>query len=235
MNTHAIDVLLRETFEDLRLSRAEKRDLKTRFKDQGLDGEALAQVRARAFSIARTGLAEAGADSLMTLGWVEEVVKAVSALERPTTRVSGIADAVFSPGDGPRIRIQSLLDSARERVDICVFTITDDRVSKAIGRAHQRGVAVRVITDDDKSEDLGSDIVKLARLGVPVRRDKTDAHMHHKFALFDAKTLLNGSYNWTRAAARENEENVLITDDSRLVGAFLREFEALWTSLGSGG
>jgi cardiolipin hydrolase len=52
--------------------------------------------------------------------------------------------------------------------------------------------------------------------------------MHHKFALFDQRVLLTGSYNWTRAAARDNQENIVITGDPVLVDAFTNTFEDLW-------
>ena len=41
----------------------------------------------------------------------------------------------------------------------------------------------------------------LAELGVAVRIDRSEHHMHHKFALFDDAILATGSYNWTRSAA----------------------------------
>ncbi|MDU2611947.1 MAG: phospholipase D-like domain-containing protein, partial [Pseudomonas aeruginosa] len=40
--------------------------------------------------------------------------------------------------------------------------------------------------------------------------------------------LLNGSFNWTRSASVSNEENLLVTDDAVLIGAYRREFEELW-------
>jgi len=55
--------------------------------------------------------------------------------------------------------------------------------------------------------------------------------MHHKYAVFDEKTTLTGSYNWTRSAAEYNEENIVITADSRITRQFLNEFEKLWKSL----
>ena len=36
------------------------------------------------------------------------------------------------------------------------------------------------------------------------------------------------SNNWTRAANRENYENMLILDDPRAIEPFMREFESLW-------
>ena len=61
--------------------------------------------------------------------------------------------------------------------------------------------------------------------------DDGPEHMHHKFAVFDRKTLLNGSFNWTRGASEMNSENVMVLDDARLIGQFLDRFEAMWSSL----
>lgn len=57
--------------------------------------------------------------------------------------------------------------------------------------------------------------------------------MHHKYAVADGRLLLTGSYNWTRSAASENEENVLVTSSAALVAAFESNFEALWSRLGT--
>jgi phosphatidylserine/phosphatidylglycerophosphate/cardiolipin synthase-like enzyme len=112
-----------------------------------------------------------------------------------------------------------------------VFTITDDRIADAILDAHRRGVAVRILTDNEKAFDLGSDIERLRSAGVAVRVDESPFHLHHKFAIFDGRRLLTGSYNWTRGAARDNQENFLITPDPHLIEAYARAFEDLWNRL----
>ena len=64
-----------------------------------------------------------------------------------------------------------------------------------------------------------------------MRVDESEFHMHHKFAVFDAKTTLTGSYNWTRSAARHNEENLLVTTDPTVTSAYMGAFEELWQNL----
>ncbi len=105
-------------------------------------------------------------------------------------------------------------------------------MAEAIGECAGRGVRVRVISDNDKSGDTGSDVVRLEEMGVDVRLDRSEHHMHHKFAVFDDTKALTGSYNWTRSAARSNRENVLVCDDPRAVDGFAREFERLWRDFG---
>jgi mitochondrial cardiolipin hydrolase len=140
-------------------------------------------------------------------------------------------DVFFSPGPDCLEAILDCLHSARTSVDVCVFTITDDRIADALLEAHDRRVSVRIITDNDKASDRGSDVWKLERAGVAVRVDRTEFHMHHKFAVFDGALALTGSYNWTRGAFRDNEENLVVCDSPRFVAAFREEFERLWDHL----
>jgi len=127
-------------------------------------------------------------------------------------------------------KFMEYLEKATQSMDICVFTITDNKIRKLISRKQQEGVEIRIITDDDKVSDAGSDIVDFKTLGIPVKVDKTEAHMHHKFAIIDKKLLLNGSFNWTVAARKRNFENVMITNDDTCVKKFNGEFEKLWES-----
>jgi phosphatidylserine/phosphatidylglycerophosphate/cardiolipin synthase-like enzyme len=89
-------------------------------------------------------------------------------------------------------------------------------------------VSLRIVTDNDKAEDPGSDIQRLQSAGIPIRVDHSSDHMHHKFAVFDAACLITGSYNWTRSASEVNEENVVLLYDRSLVRQFRERFEALW-------
>ena len=164
------------------------------------------------------------------LAWLEEVTRAIREVGQAAARPV-VAEAYFSPGDDCPRAIGRLLASAGRTADICVFTITDDRLSDAILEAHRRGVAVRIIADDAKAEDLGSDVGRFERAGIPTRVDRSPFHMHHKFAILDGETLLTGSYNWTRGAARDNEENLIVTTDPRFLAPFQETFDRLWAKL----
>ena len=52
--------------------------------------------------------------------------------------------------------------------------------------------------------------------------------MHHKFAVLDGQILVTGSFNWTRSAAEQNQENFLVSDDTVLLQAYGKEFDSLW-------
>jgi|SRR5579871_1344443 len=136
--------------------------------------------------------------------------------------------AYFSPGHDCRNAIIKEIQEATLQLKICVFTISDDLITQAILDAHRKKVSVTIITDNDKTHDLGSDIHELFKRGIPVKMDMTSNHMHHKFMLTDNDALITGSYNWTNSAAKYNQENIILTRDKQAVKLFDDEYNRLW-------
>lgn len=227
MDADEMEALLRSMLDDHRLSRAERRALRDLVDERGLDDRRLGVFRAKAFDLAREQL---GSDQAFVVDWLENATKAL--LPRAQAEPEPRFEARFSPGLQCLHAIRGQFKRARRSADICVFTITDDRIVESMIEAHRRGVTLRVISDDDKSLDLGSDIERLADTGIAVRMDDTPNHMHHKFAVFDNARVLTGSYNWTRSAADRNYENIVLSDDAELVLAFGKTFERLWDDFG---
>ncbi|KAG0262260.1 hypothetical protein BG011_000166 [Mortierella polycephala] len=137
---------------------------------------------------------------------------------------------VFFPSEQSFQQLVNTLDGAKSSLDICVFTITDNHLANAIIRAHERGVRVRIISDDDKANDMGSDVNRLRdENNIPARVDNSPSHMHHKFAVVDDAMVINGSYNWTKGARFDNRENLTLTNAPKAVQGFKAEFEKLWS------
>lgn len=227
MQKEQIDDLLKRTLDDFRVSRGEKRILEGMVQEHGDSEQQLGFLRHRAFAVARESIV--GPEGIAAMEWLEDVIKVFQPREEPEQNSTQV---YFSPGDDCPQIIVNQLERAGRSIDICVFTITDNRIADAIRDAFVRGVAVRIISDNDKSLDPGSDIERLMGLGVPVRIDQTDHHMHHKYAVFDQKTTLTGSYNWTRSADKHNDENFLITGEASINRAYLGHFDRLWDALG---
>lgn len=224
--------LLRQTLEDRRLSGGERRALREVLDEAATDDATRARLRHEAFELACEAVDEPR--SREVLDWLEEVIKTLlpraSAAAAPA--VEHTSEAHFSPGPACTSRVQALLRGARRSLRLCIFTLTDDRLADAVLDAQRRGIAVRLISDNDKAHDLGADTLRLRDAGVPVRLDPVPDHMHHKFAVVDDALLLTGSFNWTRSAGDRNQENLVVTADPRLVAAFVREFEKLWRQFG---
>ncbi len=227
MDFDALDRSLRESAQDFTLDPGEK--LKLRELGLQLDAGRIRFLRNRAFDIAREVILGTPAETLDVLRWLEQVVKTLDAASETSPVVSS---AYFSPGDTCLRRLCDLMRGCKSTLDICVFTIADDRLTDAILECQARGIQVRVVSDNDKQHDSGSDIARLRDHGVAVRVDDGPYHMHHKFALFDGRLLANGSFNWTRSATHNNDENLVVTDDANLVRVFNLQFGKLWQQFG---
>jgi len=228
MDHSSIEKMLAASLQDGKLSRSEKKALRSVLALEADESHERDWLRNRAFKLAQQGLTDR--DAKQSITWLEDVMGLLVSNERPgkPAATGDQAEVYFSPGNDCRHRIQELLRTATTSVDICVFTITDDRITDKIIDAHDRGVQVRVISDDDKALDKGSDLKRMERCRIPVAYDRTSNHMHHKFAVFDGSTALSGSYNWTRSASERNEENIIITGNVRIVDALQGEFTKMW-------
>lgn len=214
---------LKLSIEDEIFSRSEKKSIKTLIGEHPLDLDQLNFLRSKIYEIANE---KATPDNYpFILEWIKNANSAL------LTKNTEKADAYFSPGDACRNIIINQIMYATNKINICVFTISDDRITSAILDSHRRGRDIKIITDNDKSLDLGSDIAQLAREGIAVKMDATPNHMHHKFMVVDDKSVITGSYNWTLSAAKYNHENVLITHEGGVVKSFIKEFTQLWNKM----
>jgi cardiolipin hydrolase len=221
-----IDAILRATLDDQRLSRGERRALRAVLADAGATPADRLLWRSRAFALASAAAPELSVAEL--LSWLDDVTGAL--LETPEPEST--ADVSFSPGPEPIARLTGLIDRAARSIDVCVFALSDDRLAAALLQAHRRDVRVRILTDDDKTTDRGADADRLQAAGIALRTDRSEHHMHHKFAIFDGTTVATGSYNWTRSASLYNQETLLVATDPRLVRPMMAEFERLWAAFG---
>lgn len=218
-----LQALLQQTLDDYKLDQEEKHTLRTLVKE--LPDERTRYLRNTAFDLVRPTVFTGGVEATRALQWLEKVIKATTTVESAAVMRPSVH---FSPGADCRRKIVDLLRGAQQSIAICVFTISDDRISEQILSAHERDVDVRIITDNDKANDKGSDVDTLHQQGVAVRKDRSRNHMHHKFAVIDQQFLINGSFNWTRSASERNQENILVTAEPQAVPVFQAKFEELW-------
>lgn len=215
--------LIEDSLNDYFLSKGEKNQLKLKLTELAPDKNVGDFLRSEAFRFAREKMTDN--NYLEVNLWLENINKLIV----NANKTSEMAESIyFSPGESCLQAIISQIRLAKQEILICLFTISDDRIASEIIARHKNGVKIRLISDNDKAMDEGSDIQKLSQAGIPIRLDVTPNHMHHKFALFDNATVITGSYNWTRSAERYNHENILVTNSAKVMTAFKKEFGSLW-------
>ncbi len=149
-------------------------------------------------------------------------------IDKHTFRIHKV---LFSPGTDIGNTLNDLLNKAKKSVLLCVFSITDHRLAKDIWECHKRGVQVKVITDDRKIFDRGSEIQNLRNKGIDIKIDHSEYHMHNKFGIIDDRIAFTGSFNWTYTAQKHNQENLLVTTNQSIVEQFKSEFDRLWQEM----
>jgi len=131
----------------------------------------------------------------------------------------------FTPSGSPTAAIIGTLDNARESVRVQAYSFTSGPIAAALKRAHDRGVAVRVILDKSQKSERYSSATFLTRAGIPVWIDGKHAIAHNKVMIVDSSIVITGSFNFTRGAEERNAENLLIISDGRIANQYLANWE----------
>jgi phosphatidylserine/phosphatidylglycerophosphate/cardiolipin synthase-like enzyme len=149
---------------------------------------------------------------------------------KPRMTLAGIeVENYFSPEDSIDTRLISLVENARESVDILAYSFTLDRLADALIRARRNGVAVRGVFDEDSTlSNQGADFSQLQKAGLDVHLDGDDGLMHSKAIIIDGKIVAFGSYNFTASAENKNDENILIIADPQIADSFEQTFERIY-------
>jgi phosphatidylserine/phosphatidylglycerophosphate/cardiolipin synthase-like enzyme len=133
----------------------------------------------------------------------------------------------------PAEKLIEHIEAAQRTIHVAAFEFNLTPVAEALIAAHQRGVEVLWVTDDehgieaDEEDDHGQ-FATLAKAGIEVRDDGRGALMHNKFWIFDAQTVWTGSTNITVNGMFRNNNNVIVFDSPELAAIFEREFAEMW-------
>lgn len=144
------------------------------------------------------------------------------------TAPTGSSDRSLYAGgvDGP---LAASINSARGTLDIAAFEFNNPVLTEAVLNAHQRGVRVRVVTDNVHGlGDEESSIHRFVSAGIPVVDDSRSALMHNKFMVIDGTVVWTGSTNFTVNGVYRNNNNLLMLRSRRAVEAYQEEFNEMF-------
>jgi phosphatidylserine/phosphatidylglycerophosphate/cardiolipin synthase-like enzyme len=121
----------------------------------------------------------------------------------------------------------ALIDSAQTSVDAAMFEFNLQSVADALIRAHERGVGVRVVYDDEHTQD-DPQIGQLQAAGIPTVPDERSAFMHDKFFVFDGGTVWTGSTNITENGVYRNNNNAIVLRSPAVAANYRSEFDEMF-------
>ena len=136
----------------------------------------------------------------------------------------------FSPRGLIRDTIIKTINSSEKSIDVAVLIFTTGEIAEALYEAKERGVKIRIIIDQRQQKKRYPVLEFLKEKGFDLQflKGNVGGFMNHTFAIFDAKLLVTGSYNWTEYAEKFNYENAIFIDEPDVVKKFQEEFESLY-------
>src|SRR3989304_4982577 len=129
---------------------------------------------------------------------------------------------LFTPGDEIWRRIMMELEDATKSIDIAVYDFDNEKFASELIKAKGRGVEVHLIIDHAIAQkhfsDRRSPLSMLRDSGIDI---KTKAEgrgvMHHKFAIFDGRMVLEGKLVGRWAPGKNRGKRFWVTSDSDTV------------------
>ncbi len=132
----------------------------------------------------------------------------------------------FSPSSDCQNQLIKKINTSVQSIDIAIYSFTDKDILSALIQAANRGVQIRIIADKKQALSKSSVIPFLYQQGFDLKLNSSFQAEHNKFAIFDQKHVMTGSYNWTKNARDNNSENCVFFDEN--IQAFTERFEFLW-------
>ena len=138
-------------------------------------------------------------------------------------------DSAFSPEAGSEALVIKVIKSSKLNIRLAAYSFTSPVVVQALLDAKKRGVDVRVVVDDRGNHSKASiaALNLLVNTGIPTRTISAYTIHHDKYIVSDEMNVQTGSFNYSKAAAKSNSENVIVIWNNREVAAsYLKHWQS---------
>ncbi len=136
-------------------------------------------------------------------------------------------DYIANTDDSIEQQLIKKIDSAQSTLHGAFFEFDLQTVADALIRAHQRGVQVQLVYDDEHTDD-DPQMKQMIKSGIVAVPDERSAFMHNKFLVVDNECVWTGSFNITENAAFKNNENAIYLCSPELVENYQTEFAEMF-------
>jgi phosphatidylserine/phosphatidylglycerophosphate/cardiolipin synthase-like enzyme len=145
------------------------------------------------------------------------------------TSVINTNDPKRQVGSVPEAALVKAIDEAKTSIDAALFELNSPAVTEALVKALGRGVAVRIVFDDEHAlEDPDSTAQSVMDAGAEIRSDARSALMHHKFFIIDGQSVWTGSMNITRNDIYNNNNNAIFIRSAKLAANYQAFFDEMF-------
>ncbi len=135
------------------------------------------------------------------------------------------AQVYFSPKGGAQDAIAKTIAEAKDAIYVQAYSFTSAPIAEALVGAYKRGIKIVAILDKSQKTERYSGASFLANAGITVLIDDAHAIAHNKVMIIDGKTVITGSFNFTKGAEEKNAENLMILENSELANVYMENWE----------
>jgi phosphatidylserine/phosphatidylglycerophosphate/cardiolipin synthase-like enzyme len=133
----------------------------------------------------------------------------------------------FSPADTVVPLLVQEVKNARRSIQFMVFTFTHADIRDAIIERAKLGVQVEGVIEA-RGASQGA-LPGFFCAGLPIKTDGNGNTMHHKVMIIDKEVVITGSFNFTKSANDNNDENIIIIRSKAVAQAYLDEFAKMYS------
>lgn len=121
------------------------------------------------------------------------------------------------------------IQNAKESLRIAMAWFTNPEIFDALLKACRKGIDVILLINNDliNNRPNGLPFDKLIQNGAQLYIAESPSLIHHKFCIIDEKVVIDGSYNWTVLAEKNNDENIVVIENGKVINDFLDAFDDL--------
>ena len=144
-------------------------------------------------------------------------------------KATGTIQVAFSPNNGVTNIIVNAINEAKQSILVEAYSFTSKDIATSLLNAKKRGIGINIILDKYQVSQQYSSSKFFSDMGFNVRIDNKHAIFHDKVMIIDDKTLITGSFNFTKAAETKNGENILILrDNPELAKLYIQDWQSHW-------
>lgn len=142
---------------------------------------------------------------------------------------NGSIEVIFSPNQGATSAIVNAISQANQSILVSAYSFTSQIIAQALLEAKKRHVNVKIILDKSQISQRYSSSKFFKNLGFDLKIDTKHAIFHNKVMIIDDKTVITGSFNFTKAAETKNAENVLIIrNNPQIAKLYKQDWQKHW-------
>ena len=151
-------------------------------------------------------------------------------VEQASAVSSANVEVLYAPHDAPLDRVAILYRHAKRYIYVSVYGLTYPRAVEALVAAKKRGVDVRMLTDQERTQEVKQNtaLQTLRLAGIPIRVNQHEGLMHLKQVVIDDEINASGSMNHTTSGNFYNDERLDIITDHGISVKAREQFLSMW-------